>query len=218
MNKLQIRINRFQFLIVLAGFFQIFSQVFDQFVIQQEQQVRILQYDIDRQKGIWEENSNVNRTYASIYDVISSDTFIQLQIKNNDINDLELKEQLLNKKNILLNKLNLILTNPQIQENIKDKDKYFKYFDNINKILTNTTDIRSAKFQLINDFAWTGLILNDVHEIRWNLEQSINNIENKLLKTVQIKFIILVMGMICNIVSIFFVLIFFYNIVKNESV
>ena len=217
MNKLKIRMNRFQFLIVLAGLFQIFSQLFDQYVIQQEQQVRLLHYDVGNQQAIWEENINVNRTYANIYDVISSDTFIQLQLKNNDITDLELKKQLLYKKSILLNKLNSILKNPHIKENIKEEEKYFKYFDNIDRTLANTIDIRSAKFELINDFAFTGLILDDVHKIRWDLEQSINNLENKLLQTVKFKFIILVMGMIFNIISIFFVLSFVYNIVKNES-
>ena len=53
--------TRIQFILILAGLFQIISQGMDQFVIQKEQVIRNIENDISKKKYIYSENISSNK-------------------------------------------------------------------------------------------------------------------------------------------------------------
>ena len=66
------------------------------------------------------------------------------------------------------------------------------------------------------NFTEMGQILEDLYEFNEILKKQILDLEQKLKQTISSKFTFLVIGMICNIFSIFFILVFFYMIIINQ--
>lgn len=205
--------NKFQILVILAGIFQILSQGFDQFVIQQEQKVRKIENSIEESKEVKRENSNAAFTYGQIYLSLTEQIEFNLKIKDDKLTNSLLKTQILETKDKLLTQINILLDNPNIKKNDISKEKYMKYFDNINRIIKNNDDLKKVSKEMRDNFKYTGLILVDLAEFNETLKKNILDLEQRLKKTINSKFTFLVIGMICNIFSIFFILIFFYMII-----
>ena len=208
--------NKFQILVILAGIFQILSQGFDQFVIQQEQKVRKLENSIEKNKEVSRENTNGGLTYGQIYLSLTDQIEINLAIKDENIKNSLLKTQILETKDKLLTQINILLNNPNIKKNDISEGKYMEPFNNINSILKNNNDLKKAKRDLFINFNEMGQILEDLYEFNEILKKQILDLEQKLKQTIRSKFTFLVIGMICNIFSIFFILVFFYMIIRNE--
>ena len=208
--------NKFQILVILAGIFQILSQGFDQFVIQQEQKVRKLENSIEKNKEVSRENTNGGLTYGQIYLSLTDQIEINLAIKDENIKNSLLKTQILETKDKLLTQINILLNNPNIKKNDISEGKYMEPFNNINSILKNNNDLKKAKRDLFINFNEMGQILEDLYEFNEILKKQILDLEQKLKQTISSKFTFLVIGMICNIFSIFFILVFFYMIIRNE--
>tara|TARA_X000000368_G_scaffold411700_1_gene396954 strand:+ start:1604 stop:2248 length:645 start_codon:yes stop_codon:yes gene_type:complete len=209
-------VNKFQTLILFAGLFQVFSQVSDQYVIQKENQIRVLENIITKQKDTMDENVNGNITYASIYTMVTKDVFLKLQMKNDQYNNEVLKKILKRNRNILYESLHFQFANPYI--NVEDPQEFLIPFNNIDKLINSNTDILENKSELISNFTpGTGLILNYFYEQNNKLEISISALENELRDLSSYKYFILVLGMIFNIISIIFILIFFYYILCQRK-
>ena len=89
-------------------------------------------------------------------------------------------------------------------------------FNNINSILKNNNDLKKVSRDLRINFTEMGQILEDLYEFNEILKKQILDLEQKLKQTISSKFTFLVIGMICNIFSIFFILVFFYMIIINQ--
>ena len=74
------------------------------------------------------------------------------------------------------------------------------------------------KVEFAKNIRNTSQILNDLYFSNVSLGKKILESEEKLKKTIDTKFTFLVMGMISNIFSIFFVLVFFYLIIRDEII
>ena len=208
--------NKFQILVILAGIFQILSQGFDQFVIQQEQKVRKIENRIEKNKEVSRENTNGGLTYGQVYLSLTDQIDINLKIKDENITNSLLKTQILETKDKLLTQINILLNNPNIKKNDISEGKYMEPFNNINSILKNNNDLKKVSRDLRINFTETGQILEDLYEFNEILKKQILDLEQKLKQTISSKFTFLVIGMICNIFSIFFILVFFYMIIINQ--
>ena len=208
--------NKFQILVILAGIFQILSQGFDQFVIQQEQKVRKIENSIEKNKEVSRENTNGGLTYGQVYLSLTDQIDINLKIKDENITNSLLKTQILETKDKLLTQINILLNNPNIKKNDISEGKYMEPFNNINSILKNNNDLKKVSRDLRINFTETGQILEDLYEFNEILKKQILDLEQKLKQTISSKFTFLVIGMICNIFSIFFILVFFYMIIINQ--
>ena len=215
LGQTEVVMTRIQFILILAGLFQIISQGMDQFVIQKEQVIRNIENNISKKKYIYSENISSNKAYYESYSRLTLDADLKLKLKNDKITNQNLKIYLLRDKNILLKQFELILSNPYID--IEDSSIYLKYFDEIDLILNNQVDIRPFKNDLSHNFKYTGLILNDLMEKNIKLDGVIQNLEIKLFKTIEKKFIILILGLITNTLSIFFILLFFYYLYRPKK-
>ena len=102
--------NKFQILVILAGIFQILSQGFDQFVIQQEQKVRKIENRIEKNKEVSRENTNGGLTYGQVYLSLTDQIDINLKIKDENITNSLLKTQILETKDKLLTQINIKIT------------------------------------------------------------------------------------------------------------
>lgn len=207
--------TRIQFILILAGFFQIISQGMDQYVIQKEQVIRNLENNISKQEYILSENISTNRSYYETYSRIVMDTDLKLKLINNKITDQKLKNYLLKNKDIILRQFKLILSNPYID--IKDPNIYLKPFDEIDLILNNQDEIKSYQTKLSINFGNTGLILNDLIDSNEKISNIIQNLEIELHKVVTKKFKFLIYGLVSNILSILFILIFFYYLYRSKK-
>ncbi len=207
--------TRIQFILILAGFFQIISQGMDQYVIQKEQVIRNLENNISKQEYILSENISTNRSYYETYSRIVMDTDLKLKLINNKITDQKLKNYLLKNKDIILRQFKLILSNPYID--IKDPNIYLKPFDEIDLILNNQDEIKSYQTKLSINFGDTGLILNDLLDSNEKISNIIQNLEIELHKVVTKKFKFLIYGLVSNILSILFILIFFYYLYRSKK-
>ena len=210
----EVRMIKLQVLIIIAGLFQISSMGLDQYVIQQEQGIRNLENLIKQQKNMMEENVNGNITYGKVYSIITRDAFLKLQIENNILNDQLIKKYLMRDKKIIYDHFQIMSSNPYIK--IENPDEYLKYFEQIEILLNSDDDVESLKNDLLHNFRYTGFILNYFYEQNEKLEISIKKLETKLRDTTKLKFTILVFGMMCNIISIFFILMFFLNIYRKQ--
>lgn len=208
--------NKFQILVILAGIFQILSQGFDQFVIQQEQKVRKIENRIEKNKEVSRENTNGGLTYGQVYLSLTDQIDINLKIKDENITNSLLKTQILETKDKLLTQINILLNNPNIKKNDISEGKYMEPFNNINSILKNNNDLKKVSRDLRINFTEMGQILEDLYEFNEILKKQILDLEQKLKQTISSKFTFLVIGMICNIFSIFFILVFFYMIIINQ--
>ena len=208
--------NKFQILVILAGIFQILSQGFDQFVIQQEQKVRKIENRIEKNKEVSRENTNGGLTYGQVYLSLTDQIDINLKIKDENITNSLLKTQILETKDKLLTQINILLNNPNIKKNDISEGKYMEPFNNINSILKNNNDLKKVSRDLRINFTETGQILEGLYEFNEILKKQILDLEQKLKQTISSKFTFLVIGMICNIFSIFFILVFFYMIIINQ--
>ena len=215
LDLIEVMMTRIQFILILAGFFQIISQGMDQYVIQKEQVIRNLENNISKQEYILSENISTNRSYYETYSRIVMDTDLKLKLINNKITDQKLKNYLLKNKDIILRQFKLILSNPYID--IKDPNIYLKPFDEIDLILNNQDEIKSYQTKLSINFGNTGLILNDLIDSNEKISNIIQNLEIELHKVVTKKFKFLIYGLVSNILSILFILIFFYYLYRSKK-
>tara|TARA_B100000768_G_C11255169_1_gene366045 strand:+ start:1021 stop:1677 length:657 start_codon:yes stop_codon:yes gene_type:complete len=215
LDLIEVMMTRIQFILILAGFFQIISQGMDQYVIQKEQVIRNLENNISKQEYILSENISTNRSYYETYSRIVMDTDLKLKLINNKITDQKLKNYLLKNKDIILRQFKLILSNPYID--IKDPNIYLKPFDEIDLILNNQDEIKSYQTKLSINFGDTGLILNDLLDSNEKISNIIQNLEIELHKVVTKKFKFLIYGLVSNILSILFILIFFYYLYRSKK-
>ena len=198
--------NKYQLIIFFAGFFQILSQGFDQFVIQQEQKVRKAQNYIEKNKAVQQENISSNLSYGQVFVSMYDRVIIILNINDDKLTSNVLKKELVNIKNQLRKQLNLLLENPNIQKNNFSKEKLLEPFNNLDEILKKKTDPRLVKVEFAKNIRNTSQILNDLYFSNVSLGKKILESEEKLKKTIDTKFTFLVMGMISNIFSIFYAL------------
>ena len=207
--------NKLQFIILLAGLFQLFSQASDQYVIQKEGVIRKIENEITQKRDLMEENVNSNISYGAVYTLIVKDTFIKLETPINKKNVDLLKNHLERNKNIMYNKLDILMSNSYLK--VDDPKRFYDPFEKIDKLILSDKKITSIKEDLIKAFTpGTGLILNHFYSQNEALEKSISALDNKLKETNKIRYSILVMGMLCSIISVFFVLLFFFNILRNR--
>lgn len=207
--------NKLQYLIIIAGLFQLISQALDQYVIQKEQVIRYVENQIERKDFKRLEIVNTSKTYHFTYAQLETDSSFRLKATNKNFTDEILKKDLLRNKNIILDQFKLILSNPYID--VEEENKYLKYFDEIDQLLDGKEKIQTKKSDLLHNFRYTGLILNDLGEEIDILTDNIKILQSELKETVEKKFIILVLGLVSNVLSIFFLLTFFYYIYRSRK-
>ena len=207
--------NKFQYLIIIAGLFQLLSQALDQYVIQKEQVIRNMENKIERNNFKKTETMNALEAYYETYVKMETDSSLRLKVSNKNAIDKILKKDLLRNKNIILDQFKLILSNPYID--VEEENKYLKYFDEIDQLLDGKEKIQTKKSDLLHNFRYTGLILNDLGEEIDILTDNIKILQSELKETVEKKFIILVLGLVSNVLSIFFLLTFFYYIYRSRK-
>jgi len=208
--------NKLQFIILLAGLFQLFSQVSDQYVIQNEQVIRNIENEITQKRDLMEENVNSNISYGAVYTLIVKDTFIKLELINKRSDISLLIEHLKRNKDIMYDNLNILMSNSYLK--VDDPKKFFEPFIRIDNLLNSKKNIMSIKEELITNFTpGTGLILNHFYSQNKKLEISVSELDNKLKDINKLKYFILIIGMICNIISVFFILLFFLNVFKKND-
>lgn len=207
--------NKFQYLIIIAGLFQIVSQLLDQYVIQKEQVIRNMENQIYKNEFKATETFNTNQAYYETYVKLETDSSLRLKLINEKVTDEILKKDLFRNKNIILDQFKIILSNPYI--NIKDEKKYLKYFEEIDRLLNNQVKIQEKKDELLHNFRYTGLILNDLGEFLEETNDNTKKLNLELKKIVEKKFTILVLGLIANVLSMFFLLLFFYYIYNSRK-
>ena len=208
--------NKLQFIILLAGLFQLFSQVSDQYVIQNEQVIRNIENEITQKRDLMEENVNSNISYGAVYTLIVKDTFIKLELINKRSDISLLIEHLKRNKDIMYDNLNILMSNSYLK--FDDPKKFFEPFIRIDNLLNSKKNIMSIKEELITNFTpGTGLILNHFYSQNKKLEISVSELDNKLKDINKLKYFILIIGMICNIISVFFILLFFLNVFKKND-
>ena len=204
--------NKFQYLIIIAGLFQIISQALDQYVIQKEQVIRNMENQIERSDFKRTETLNAVEAYYETYVKLETDSSLRLKMSNKNITEEILKKDLSRNKNIILDQFQIILSNPYID--VEEKEKYLKYFDEIDKLLEN-----QKKFKLRNELllGYTGLILNDLMDEIEKINDDIKILKIDLKEIVERKFTILVLGLVSNVLSMFFLLLFFYYIYNSRK-
>lgn len=207
--------NKFQYLIIIAGLFQLLSQALDQYVIQKEQVIRNMENKIERNNFKKTETMNALEAYYETYVKMETDSSLRLKVSNKNLIDEILKKDLLRNKNIILDQFKIILSNPYI--NVEDEKKYLKYFDEIDQLLDNQEKIQTKKDDLLHNFRYTGLILNDLHDVTEEINDTVKNLKLELKEIVEKKFTILVLGLVSNVLSIFFLLTFFYYIYHSRK-
>ena len=208
--------NKLQYLIIIAGLFQLISQALDQYVIQKEQVIRYVENQIERKDFKRLEIINAIESYYHTYAQLETDSSFRLKAINKNFTDEILKKDLFRNKNIILNQFKLILSNPYID--VEEENKYLKYFDEIDQLLDGKEKIQTKKSDLLHNFRYTGLILNDLGEEIDTLTDNIKILQSELKETVEKKFIILVLGLVSNVLSIFFLLTFFYYIYRSRKI
>ena len=77
--------------------------------------------------------------------------------------------------------------------------------------------IQEKKDELLHNFRYTGLILNDLGEFLEETNDNTKKLNLELKKIVEKKFTILVLGLIANVLSMFFLLLFFYYIYNSRK-
>ena len=207
--------NKFQYLIIIAGLFQLISQALDQYVIQKEQVIRSMENQIERNDFKGTETLNALEAYYETYVKLETDSSLRLKVSNKNVTDEILKKDLSRNKKIILDQFKIILSNPYIS--VEEEKKYLKYFDEIDKLLNNQEKIQIKKNDLLHNFRYTGLILNDLHDEIEKINDNIKILKLDLKETVEKKFIILVLGLVSNVLSIFFLLTFFYYIYHSKK-
>lgn len=207
--------NKFQYLIIIAGLFQIISQALDQYVIQKEQVIRNMENQIERNDFKRTETLNAVEAYYETYVKLETDSSLRLKMSNKNITEEILKKDLSRNKNIILDQFKIILSNPYID--VEEKEKYLKYFDEIDKLLENPEKIQTKKNELLHNFRYTGLILNDLMDEIEKINDDIKILKIDLKEIVERKFNILVLGLVSNVLSMFFLLLFFYYIYNSRK-
>ena len=157
-----------------------------------------------KNKEVSRENTNGGLTYGQVYLSLTDQIDINLKIKDENITNSLLKTQILETKDKLLTQINILLNNPNIKKNDISEGKYMEPFNNINSILKNNNDLKKVSRDLRINFTEMGQILEDLYEFNEILKKQILDLEQKLKQTISSKFTFLVIGMICNIFSIFF--------------
>ena len=207
--------NKFQYLIIIAGLFQIISQALDQYVIQKEQVIRNMENQIERNDFKRTETLNAVEAYYETYVKLETDSSLRLKMSNKYITEEILKKDLSRNKNIILDQFKIILSNPYID--VEEQKKYLKYFDEIDKFLENPEKIQTKKNELLHNFRYTGLILNDLMDEIEKINDDIKILKVDLKEIVERKFNILVLGLVSNVLSMFFLLLFFYYIYNSRK-
>ena len=207
--------NIFQYLIIIAGLFQIISQALDQYVIQKEQVIRNMENQIERSDFKRTETLNAVEAYYETYVKLETDSSLRLKMSNKNATEEILKKDLSRNKNIILDQFQIILSNPYI--NVEEKEKYLKYFDEIDKLLENPEKIQTKEDELLHNFRYTGLILNDLMDKIEKINDDIKILKMDLKEIVERKFTILVLGLVSNVLSMFFLLLFFYYIYNSRK-
>ena len=207
--------NKFQYLIIIAGLFQIISQALDQYVIQKEQVIRNMENQIERNDFKRTETLNAVEAYYETYVKLETDSSLRLKMSNKNITEEILKKDLSRNKNIILDQFKIILSNPYID--VEEQKKYLKYFDEIDKFLENPEKIQTKKNELLHNFRYTGLILNDLMDEIEKINDDIKILKVDLKEIVERKFNILVLGLVSNVLSMFFLLLFFYYIYNSRK-
>jgi len=207
--------NKFQYLIIIAGLFQIISQALDQYVIQKEQVIRNMENQIERSDFKRTETLNAVEAYYETYVKLETDSSLRLKMSNKNATEEILKKDLSRNKNIILDQFQIILSNPYID--VVEKEKYLKYFDEIDKLLENPEKIQTKEDELLHNFRYTGLILNDLMDKIEKINDDIKILKMDLKEIVERKFTILVLGLVSNVLSMFFLLLFFYYIYNSRK-
>ena len=207
--------NIFQYLIIIAGLFQIISQALDQYVIQKEQVIRNMENQIERSDFKRTETLNAVEAYYETYVKLETDSSLRLKMSNKNATEEILKKDLSRNKNIILDQFQIILSNPYID--VEEKEKYLKYFDEIDKLLENPEKIQTKEDELLHNFRYTGLILNDLMDKIEKINDDIKILKMDLKEIVERKFTILVLGLVSNVLSMFFLLLFFYYIYNSRK-
>ena len=207
--------NKFQYLIIIAGLFQIISQALDQYVIQKEQVIRNMENQIERSDFKRTETLNAVEAYYETYVKLETDSSLRLKMSNKNTTEEILKKDLSRNKNIILDQFKIILSNPYID--VEEQKKYLKYFDEIDKFLENPEKIQTKKNELLHNFRYTGLILNDLMDEIEKINDDIKILKIDLKEIVERKFNILVLGLVSNVLSMFFLLLFFYYIYNSRK-
>ncbi len=207
--------NKFQYLIIIAGLFQIISQALDQYVIQKEQVIRKMENQIERNDFKRTETLNAVEAYYETYVKLETDSSLRLKMSNKNATEEILKKDLSRNKNIILDQFKIILSNPYID--VEEKEKYLKYFDEIDKLLENPEKIQTKEDELLHNFRYTGLILNDLMDEIEKINDDIKILKMDLKEIVERKFTILVLGLVSNVLSMFFLLLFFYYIYNSRK-
>ena len=204
--------------LTVSGIFQLISISFDQYVIQQEKHIR--NYDnnltllFDQKTQILNSNLSFGRFYLS--KVMQARNILEINDFNND--DFS-KNTLKNLNKDLYDQQNLILKNPYLPKitdyfTKEQKTDLDKTIDNskgrmILGLYDSEEDIISDKFD--NYALILGYLFNSYNKITEKITESNKSRQVIVLR----KFNFLVYGMISNIVSILFLLLFFFRLINN---
>ena len=204
--------------LTVSGIFQLISISFDQYVIQQEKYIRNYDNNItllfDQKTQVLNGNLSFGRFYLS--KVMQARNILEINDFNNDNfskNILkDLNKDLYDQQNLILNNSYL----PKITDYFTEEQK-----KDLDKTIENSKG-RMILGLLDNQGTIIGDKFDNYAAILANLFNSYNKITEKISKAnksrqviVLRKFNFLVYGMISNILSILFLLLFFYQLVNK---
>ena len=203
--------NKLTFILIgLAGVFQILSISFDQYVIQKETQIRKIDNEIVTLSDKRVQMVTSNLSYGRFY--IQKNIQVRNLIDTKRLNDLTLKYKLEDINNQLDSQLNLLLENEYLPKYKNSNSLSQKEI--INPLLEN---IDQNYNQIRDGFTNYGTILGKLYKSAQKEFKKLNLLSKKRQIMIENKFTFLVLGMICNIISIVFLLIFFYVSIKREK-
>lgn len=196
----------------LSGIFQLLSISLDQYVIQKENQIRKLDNEItilnDQIDQIITSNISFGRfSYNRLIQV--RDVLFTANLTKNSSIDI-LKE--INKEH--LNKVAVIVQNKYLPE--LQNYQALEIYNKTEKLLDGKKTDKSPD-EIDDAFLQYQNILPFLYEASMSVKEE-RKIKSNLQKDIlEKKFMMLVFGMMCNIVSIFFLFIFFYIQIRRET-
>ena len=195
----------------ISGFLQLLSISFDQYVIQKENQIRNIDNEIsilnDQIDQMIASNISFGRfSYSKILQVREILWGENKESYNIDTLRFLNNEHLDKVKSLIYNKYLPVYEDYKPNEIYNEIEELLDY----NSLEINRDDL-DAKFLTYQE------ILDKLYHSVTSVKND-RNLKNKLQKELtEKKFMFLVLGMMCNIASIFFLFMFFYAMIRNDN-
>ena len=202
------KFNLYLVILFLAGLFQIIALSFDQLIIQQESSIYKKQNEIvlleDELKEIITSNLSFGRYLENT--ILDQKNLLYVDTSPVEKKLLKIEDNIYNIDKIL----KLILSNKYI--NLKKTYKDYSKSNKVNELL-KSKDVNLSKYNVLTHRY--GEVLEDLYNSYFTKKEILIKSSRDLKKTEKNRLFFLVLGMLSNVVSIIFLLIFFYFNLNN---